>query len=152
MHPNHPDFKSALDDSIGFLLGITYRKISNLLTQRLKDYDITPEQWSVLYRIYEQDGLIQREIADRAGKDKPTTTRILDSLEAKGFIHKKAGQGDRRSFHVHITEKGQSLIRIAEPIEKKTVQDAVKHISQDEYDLLIKLLHQIGANIQELTE
>lgn len=130
-------YKNGLNDSLGFLLGVAYRKMSNFLSQRLKEYDITPEQWSVLYRIYEQDGLIQKDIAARACKDKPTTTRILDSLEAKQFIRKQVGQGDRRSFHIYITDKGRSLIEETISIEQQTNRDAAAGLSQEQYDQLI---------------
>ncbi|AJY74616.1 MarR family winged helix-turn-helix transcriptional regulator [Paenibacillus beijingensis] len=143
--------REGLDGSIGFLMGVTYRKLSHLLLQRLKDYDITPEQWSVLYRIQEMDGCIQKEIAERSGKDKPTTTRILDALEAKGLVRRKIGENDRRSFRITITDKGKELIRQTEPIEKKAVQDAAAGLSDGEIETLLRLLRHIGDNVDGLS-
>ncbi|MEC0248721.1 MarR family winged helix-turn-helix transcriptional regulator [Paenibacillus chitinolyticus] len=145
-------YKNGLNDSLGFLLGVAYRKMSNFLSQRLKEYDITPEQWSVLYRIYERDGLIQKDIAARAGKDKPTTTRILDSLEAKQFIRKQVGQGDRRSFHIYMTDKGRTLIEETISIERQTIRDAAAGLSQEQYDQLITFLHGIIDNLTLTSE
>jgi MarR family transcriptional regulator, transcriptional regulator for hemolysin len=142
---------NGLDSSLGFLLGVTHRKLATLFQQRLKEFDITTEQWSVLYRIYEKDGLIQKEIAERAGKDKPSTTRILDSLEAKGFIGKKLGEHDRRSFAVFITDKGRVLIEQTASIEKKTIQEAMKGVNEQEEKLLLQLLKQIRTNIEDLS-
>ncbi|WP_372011085.1 MarR family winged helix-turn-helix transcriptional regulator [Paenibacillus chitinolyticus] len=144
--------KNGLNDSLGFLLGVAYRKISNSLSQRLKEYDITPEQWSVLYRIYEQDGLIQKDIAAKAGKDKPTTTRILDSLESKQFIRKQVGQGDRRSFHIYMTDKGRSLIAETVSIEQQTIRDAAAGLSQEQYNQLITFLRGIIDNLTLTSE
>ncbi|MDF2960754.1 MAG: transcriptional regulator [Paenibacillus sp.] len=144
--------KEGLDDSIGFWLGITYRKLSTLFLHRIKHYDLTPEQWSVLYRIGEEDGLIQREIAGRSGKDKPTTTRIMDALEAKGFIVKQPGLTDRRSFKVFITDKGKEVRSLITPVEYKTVQDASAGISGEEYDMLLELLRRISGNVDVLME
>ncbi|MGO0059890.1 MarR family winged helix-turn-helix transcriptional regulator [Brevibacillus fluminis] len=142
---------SILDNSTGFLMGVIYRKISNLLMHRLKEHDITPEQWAVLYRVSEREGMIQKEIAERAGKDRPTTTRILDALEAKGFVVKQAGEQDRRSFLVFSTEKGRALIEQIVPIEKQTIADATHGISAADVELLHRLLRQIGENIDRLT-
>jgi DNA-binding MarR family transcriptional regulator len=147
-----PSTKSSLDDSIGFLMGVTYRKLSNLLHQRLKQYDITPEQWAVLSRVREQEGLIQKELAARSGKDKPTTTRILDALESKQLITKKPDTSDRRSLLVYITEKGNSLIEQTISIERQTLADATVGISKSDHDLLIQLLLQIGNNVNQLTQ
>lgn len=145
-------YKNGLNDSLGFLLGVAYRKISNLLSQRLKEYDITPEQWSVLYRVYEHDGLIQKDIAARSGKDKPTTTRILDSLEAKQFIRKQVEQSDRRSFHIYCTDKGRSLIEETKSLEQQTIRDAAAGMSQEQYDQLISFLHGIIGNLTLTSE
>jgi DNA-binding MarR family transcriptional regulator len=96
--------------------------------------------------------MIQKEIANRACKDKPTTTRILDALESKGLITKQTGPSDRRSFLVYATEKGRQLIAQTEDIEKKTVEDATSGLSKTEYDQLIALLRRIGDNIDNLTD
>jgi MarR family transcriptional regulator, transcriptional regulator for hemolysin len=144
--------RNGLDQSIGFSMGVTYRKLSNLLQQRLKEYDITPEQWSVLYQVDKADGLIQKEIAERTVKDKPTTTRILDQLEGKSYIYKKTGQQDRRSFLVHITEKGKSLIQETIPLEQKVINDVKQCMSEDEYDRLMELLLRISHHVNQLTD
>ncbi len=121
----------VLDDSLGFALGVTYRKISGLLAARLRSLGLTTEQWSVLARTAEREGQIQKEIAERACKDKPTTTRILDSLEAKGLIEKQAGEHDRRSFVIRLTEEGRKIYDLAAPIERDTMKDISEGLSQD---------------------
>lgn len=143
---------NVFEHSAGFNLGLTYRKMSQLFTNRLKPYDITPEQWTVLYCIRVKDGMIQKEIAELASKDKPTTTRILDVLEAKGLIYKKAGEADRRSFLVYLTDKGRDVAAQTETIEHQAVQDATAGISEDEYEHLLELLRRIGANTDRLNE
>lgn len=147
-----PDNSSILDRSAGFMMGVTSRKMTQLFMQRLKPYDITPEQWMVLYCIQEKDGMIQKEIASRACKDKPTTTRILDALESKGLITKQTGPSDRRSFLVYATEKGRQLIAQTEEIERTAVKDVTSGLSKTEYDQLISLLRRIGDSIDHLTD
>lgn len=144
--------KKGLDYSIGFLLGIAHRKLTNLFMLRMKQYDLTPEQWSVLYRIREEDGLIQRDLAERSGKDKPTTTRILDVLETKGYITKQAGKHDRRSFHIYITEQGKRIADAIEPIEYQAVQDVSATLTDEEYELLVQLLNKLNQQGTEWTE
>ncbi|WP_256762044.1 MarR family winged helix-turn-helix transcriptional regulator [Cohnella sp. WQ 127256] len=141
---------NQLDLSIGFMMGNTYRKLSSLFQNGLKEHEITPEQWSVLYQIDRTDGLIQKDIAERSGKDKPTTTRILDHLEAKGLIYKRVGENDRRSFLVYISDKGKSLIKETIPIEAQMTKEVKKCISDDEYKLLMELLLRINNHVNEI--
>lgn len=143
---------SSLDQSIGFHMGIAYRKMSQVLQQRIRDYHITPEQWAVLYRIGERDGQIQKEIGERSGKDKPTTTRILTTLEEKGFIRKVSGEHDRRSVFIYITEEGQTVIDQVEPIERLTLEEVTAGISSEAQGLLLNILRQITANADHMIE
>ncbi|MDR6549162.1 MarR family transcriptional regulator [Paenibacillus qinlingensis] len=133
---------------IGFAMGVTHRKLTALFQQRLHAHGITPEQWSTLNQIDRAQGLIQREIAERTGKDKPTTTRILDHLEKKGLIYKKAGDRDRRSFLVYSTELGQDLIRVTTPIEDSVTADVKACISEAEYDIMMELLLRIQLHLR----
>lgn len=132
--------------SVVFLLGVAYRKVAQLFQQQIKSYNLTPEQWVVLCRIGEEDGLIQREIGERAAKDKPTVTRILTALEEKGFIRKSEGKDDRRSFRIHITTSGKELIREIEPLERAAMSAACDGMTPEEYRLFIRLLRRLIDN------
>ncbi|CAM4494175.1 MAG: MarR family transcriptional regulator [Paenibacillus macerans] len=140
------------DLAVGFIMGVTYRKIASLLQHRLKEYDITPEQWSVLNQIDQSEGLIQKEIADRCGKDKPTTTRILDLLESKGLIYKQTGKQDRRSFAVFSTERGRALIRETIALEQGVTEEVKRCMSEEEYLMLLNLLERVNAHISRQLE
>lgn len=130
--------------SLGFLMGVTYRKMAALLQLRLKDYDITPEQWSLLYHIDRSPGMIQKEIADKTYKDKPATTRILDHLESKGLIYKEAGVQDRRSYLVYCTERGHATIRETIPVEEGLTEEVKRLLTEEQYSLMIALLQRIN--------
>ncbi|AZN38770.1 MarR family winged helix-turn-helix transcriptional regulator [Paenibacillus albus] len=128
---------------VGFVLGTTYRKVAGLFQQRLAPYGITPEQWSALNQIDRAQGLIQKEIAERTSKDKPSMTRILDHLEKKGLIYKKPGEHDRRAFLVYSTEAGKALIRETTPIEETVTADVRSCLSDQEYETLLGLLMRV---------
>jgi DNA-binding MarR family transcriptional regulator len=142
----------GLDESLGFLLGVAYRKVAVLFQQRIKEHNLTPEQWTVLYRIHEEDGMIQREIGRRAEKDKPTTTRILVALEDKGLIRKVEGTEDRRSFRVHITPEGLAKVALIEPLEHETLQAVSQGLGEEEHTLLINMLRRIIRRAESMLE
>jgi Transcriptional regulators len=138
---------SPLDESIGFLMGVAYRKLVQLFAQRLKPYDITPEQWAVLVRIAEREGMIQKDIADRSGKDRPTVTRILDALESKSLIVRRICGSDRRSYRIFATEQGKALTAATIPIEREALTDAMEGFSDAEANELKSQLRRIAATI-----
>ena len=42
-------------------------------------FDMTPEQWAVLNRLWEKDDVTQNDLAERTFKDQPNIGRILES-------------------------------------------------------------------------
>lgn len=137
------------DLPIGMLLGITHRKMSQQLSLCLKPYDISPEQWLVLYQIYQAEGLNQKEIAAKAVKDQPTTTRIIDLLDKKGWVQRVNSPQDRRAYLLHLTEAGRQLVEKTLPVERDVNLDFVKGLSSDELQQFRQTLLQIHANISE---
>ncbi|MCM3039861.1 MarR family transcriptional regulator [Paenibacillus motobuensis] len=129
--------------TLGFTMGVTYRKLSMYLQHRLKPFDITPEQWSVLLEVDSAEGLIQKEIAERTSKDHPTTTRILDQLESKGLVYKQKGKQDRRSYLVFSTEKARPIIEAGKGYEQEMRSELLECVTEQEYEVMMELLHRI---------
>lgn len=138
--------------SIGAILGITYRRMSQLLMNRLKDYDITPEQWSVLHQIYREEGLNQKEIALRSAKDQPTTARLMDVLDRKGWARRAPSAQDRRAYLLYLTDAGRTLMEETLPIEKQISSEFLKGIDERDFAYFMTILRQIQANITELEQ
>lgn len=70
---------------------------------------VTVEQWMVLGRLAEGDGITQRELARRNGQDPTTLTRILQKMERKGLVERLDDREDRRAFRVVLTKQGRRL-------------------------------------------
>ncbi|GGJ21024.1 MarR family winged helix-turn-helix transcriptional regulator [Paenibacillus hunanensis] len=136
-------------DSIGFLLGSTYRRVSNLFAAKLKEYDITPEQWGVLYYICAQEGMNQKELAAHAYKDQPTTARILDVLHRKGLIRKEIDPHDRRAFLVYPNEDGRALMQKVHALEAQHNQEIAELITPEHMEQLSQLLHELRSRLEE---
>ncbi|USG66410.1 MarR family transcriptional regulator [Brevibacillus ruminantium] len=140
-------------ESIGFLLGVTYRRISHFVSIRLRELDLTPEQFAVLLRLREQDGINQKEIAARTAKDQPTTARILDVLLRKELIEKKVSEADRRAFLIYLTEKGKAFTEQAIPLEEQALKEMLAGIDPEHLQLFKEILLTIQTNInQDITE
>jgi DNA-binding MarR family transcriptional regulator len=137
----------VIQDSIGFMINNTARKLNQQLTSRFHPFDITSEQWSVLNRLAKQDGITQKELSHRAVKDPTNLTRILDQLERKGWIRRVANQEDRRSFLTYVTDSGRALNAKLLPIEAQFIANISSGLSENEMDALKKTLSQINENI-----
>ncbi|MDD2580619.1 MAG: MarR family transcriptional regulator [Desulfuromonadaceae bacterium] len=138
----------AMNESIGFTVYRTAIKLRAEMLRRLKPFGLTPDLWSVLGCLAEQDGISQRELAERTFKDNPTTTRILDKLMDMDLIRRDARNTDRRTFSIVITDRGRELREQILPIATKMNEDAGRGISADNKTRLFSLLNQIQKNVE----
>src|SRR5690349_3399554 len=64
-----------------------------------------------LLAIADHDARTPRHVADVLGVSRTTVTGMLDRLEAEGLITRSLDVADRRSFILHLTPAGLSLLR-----------------------------------------
>lgn len=136
-----------IDDSIGFIISRTNAKLKNTLFQRFRAYDVTPEQWIILNKLWEEDGIPQKELSTQSFKDQPNITRILDKLEQKGYIRRGPSADDRRSYLVYLTEEGKKLKEILVPIALEVIKKALSGFAEEEIKQIKKLLNKICDNL-----
>ena len=74
--------------------------------------DMFPEQWFVMNMVHEQPGQTQTELASRMFEDKPSLSRTLKSLEARGYILCRPNPHDGRSMLYYLTEEGDRVFHI----------------------------------------
>ncbi|AQS58162.1 MarR family winged helix-turn-helix transcriptional regulator [Desulforamulus ferrireducens] len=137
----------SIEDSLGFIMNRTNTKLKNELLQRLKPYDVTPEQWAVLNRLWEREGLSPKELAELTSKDQPNIARILDKLEKKGLITRQTNPDDNRSFLIYLTDRGRELKDELIPLALAVLNKALRGIEQEQVKELKLLLNRIYTNL-----
>ena len=140
-----------LDAPLGYIINKTAQMLKNELSRRFKPYGITVEQWRVLNRLWERDGLTQKELAEQILKDQPNTTRILDKLQKKEIIRREASPDDRRAFIINLTDEGRMLRARLLPIAHRMGDEVFAGLTEEEQQLLRKLLNKICINIDSIS-
>lgn len=72
-------------------------------------FELTPPQAFMLRLVLDQPGLSQRELADAMTIARPTATRVLDGLEARRLIQRRAGEADGREQRIHPTAAAEAI-------------------------------------------
>jgi len=72
-------------------------------------HGLTPPQAFMLRLVLERPGLLQRELADELTISRPTATRALHGLEAKGLIARRASERDGREWAIHARPKAVAI-------------------------------------------
>lgn len=136
----------STEELYGYATTRTSRSILRFLTGYLKSYSITPEQWTVLKRVFEHDGLSQKELSVLSDKDPATLVKILDILEREQLITRTTNPNDRRSYFIFITEKGSELKNRVDQDLDQVFGQILEGIPEEELRIFSKVLHQLEKN------
>lgn len=135
----------------GSFIDRTLRMIRLDIGKRFKavGVDITPEQWTILSSLYEQNGQSQTQLCDDSFKNAPTVSRIIDLLVKKGLVERQRFENDRRSYKIFLTEKGSEVVEKALPAMQAARSEGWAGLSDDDYDQFIRILNTIFDNLSE---
>lgn len=113
--------------------------------QALRPHGLTAVQFNVLriLRGAEPDGLCRNELRDRMLTRMPDVTRLLDRMEAAGWVVRSRDGDDRRLVSTHITREGRALLAEVDPVVEETHQRRFRNLGRDELRTLIALLEAV---------
>lgn len=120
---------------------------SNVL---LGKHDISMVHLQILIYIFNHPFCTQRDISSGVSKDNATITRILDTLEQKGYTKRYKVEGNRRAYHIDLTNMGEMLIEETEQLFSVHV-DNVKSSLKHKYETTIETLQFIDEYCSSLT-
>ena len=86
------------------------------------------------------------EIAQKVGKDKSTTTVLIEKLVKLGYVHREKSTFDSRVWLISLSEKGKSYTNQMEQISKELSEKFYEGFSEDEKKTVFSLLKKIQSN------
>lgn len=151
MKPPFPSFV-PIHETIAYRMYRSSRLIRHLhyLTFQRNGFDLTPEQWFILNKLALKCPQSQTELGESIMDDRPNMTRILLTLEKKGWIFRKTDEKDRRKSEVQLTEEGQQVLNACLPYAVRA-RDHMRHnISDEEMACFWRVLDKLDNNIEEI--
>lgn len=137
-----------IDKSLGFLLNKTALLSKTSFHKKLKEFDISPEQWALIFRVVQKNGLTQKDLSDSTYKDQANITRSVHRLEHRKILQRVRNEKDKRIINIFPTALAEEIVEKVTPISRQHNQALAKDFSQEEYQLLLDLLSRVEKNIQ----
>jgi len=78
--------------------------------KRARLHGMTRAQWTILLSLDRQPGLLQKELAELLEVEPITVARLVDRLEARGMVERRADPTDRRCWRLHLTDTSRPLM------------------------------------------
>ena len=139
-----------MDDSFHYLSMINHMTVQKKLMEQLKDTGLTLGQPKVLDYLKDHDGVSQKEIAAGCLIEAGSLTSILNRMEEKDLIERKMLNGNRRTFHIFMTESGKKNQKLVEEAFKKIEKTALNGISEEEQKQFMDIFCRIYRSLADM--
>ncbi|WP_282936881.1 MarR family transcriptional regulator [Paenibacillus sp. RC67] len=139
-----------LEKYIGVIVHRADLKLNNYYQKVVNPFDITVDQWEILVILWEQEGITQKDLAERLYKDQTNIARMLFKLEKKGFIHRVTHETDRRALRVYLTAKGRDIKEEILTPSIEAYKKTIKGLSEEEVETFRRILAVMYNNVKDL--
>lgn len=143
--------KYILAESIGYKITNTAKLITNRLNQNFKQnhLPVTHEQWAIMIRLWEQDGLTQNSLATLTKKDSPSISRLINNMEKRELVKRVPHPVDKRTNLIFLTASGKKLQMSMIEQAQNTVDQISEGIDEQEMEIFLKVLQKIDHNLTD---
>jgi DNA-binding MarR family transcriptional regulator len=116
-------------------------------TLLLAPHRLHHREWRVLAWISDHRGLAIGQIAELAGLERSTASKMIDSLERRGLIRRLAERRDRRRNQVVLTAAGRRKFAQTVPIVEGLFRSYFSGMPQDRFDALMLSLRDLRKRV-----
>jgi MarR family transcriptional regulator for hemolysin len=121
------------------------------IDRRLAPLGLSQAKWQpLLYLLRAEGPPTQTEIARHLDIESPTLVRLLDRLEADGWIERKHCPGDRRARRIHLTERAKEICDAIETTVIDVRQQLLGSVTPTEMAQCIDVLRRVHRTAERL--
>ncbi|MBI4967158.1 MAG: MarR family transcriptional regulator [Rhodospirillales bacterium] len=143
--PAGPVDVSALSDMVGYRLRRATAAVYLDFIATFRATQLRPTQFSVLTVIATNPGRTQSAIAQALHLKRANFVVLLDELEARGLIRRAPSRGDRRSYALHLTDKGQAALKTLRRLNRRHESHIARKLGAAGRRHLLELLERLSV-------
>jgi MarR family transcriptional regulator for hemolysin len=140
------------DISFGYLLSDVTLLIRKHFDRRASKFGLTRAQWRAVKVLNLREGLRQTELADFLEMEPIAVGRVIDRLQAAGFVERRPDPTDRRAWRLYVTPQARSVVDDMEVIGCGLRKDATAGVSIDELQQALAVITRIKDNLLALEQ
>lgn len=116
----------------------------------LQPFDLSPASGLVLSMLADAESpLPPKVIAEQLIVTRATVTGLIDSLERRGYVQRRAHHADRRMLLIAVTEAGRKVADRFRPIVHEQQKRWLASLGDKGQQRLIASLQQVQANLTD---
>lgn len=123
------------------------RKLRTMFDNRVKTRGLTLSRARLLMHLGKGDGATQAELASALEVEQPSMVSLIDALEKKGLVERRAVEGDRRAKGIFLTKaarrEAEAILEFADELRGQILQG----IEEEDLAVAMRVLSKIARNI-----
>jgi MarR family transcriptional regulator, transcriptional regulator for hemolysin len=128
------------------------RLLRNYIDTRAKGRGTTRAQWIVLFRLRQQEGLSQVDLAEVLELQPISLVRLLDRLVEQGLLERRPDPNDRRANRLFLTGSGRRLVDDLDTLRASIATDVMRDIPAETIQTSLGALQDIKDRIKSFAE
>ena len=129
------------------LLGYNARRaalaVIDVFLQRMAPYKLRPVDFSVASLILHNPGITSRQLCSTLGILPPNLVGMINTLEKRGLIDKRAHPSDGRANGLHASAEGIALLQQAQATALALEDEVASNLTASERKTLLRLLKKV---------
>src|SRR5882672_1484528 len=130
--------------SAAFLLAQVGAHAGARFAERLSALDLAPPHAGILRAIGASPGLSQQALSTLLGILPSRLVSLLDELEGRGLLERRNHPDDRRTYALHLTEKGRQALEAIGRLAREHGDSLCAGLNEREREQLASLLRRIA--------
>jgi DNA-binding MarR family transcriptional regulator len=138
------------NNSLGALLHDVAHLLRTTIDKKVEPYNLTRAKWQALGVLDRKEGVTQSELAKELELGVATVGRLVERLEARGFIERRPDPVDARVKRLFIRDTARPELDELEVVARNVRKSALRGINGAEQDELVRLLRKMKQNLSAL--
>jgi MarR family transcriptional regulator, lower aerobic nicotinate degradation pathway regulator len=134
-------------DAVYTAPGYLFRRMQQIavaiFVEECRAHDLTPVQYAALVAIRTHPGIDATRLSAVIAFDRSTLGSVIERLEAKHYVERKPGPGDKRVKLLHLTSAGVALLREIVPSVEHAQARMLQPLKPADRKTLLALLTQL---------
>ncbi|MBT2570047.1 MarR family transcriptional regulator [Planococcus sp. ISL-110] len=122
--------------------------LHELIKKDVAQYGLNPTEFSVLELLYHRGKQPIQLIGKKVLIASSSITYVVDKLETKQYVIRKACPEDRRVTFAELTDKGQQLMETVFPKHEQAINEVFQGMQRQEIEEMIRSVKKIGCRSQ----
>lgn len=137
------------DPTLGFLIHDVARLLRKRFEQKARHIGLTRTQWQTLAYLSRNEGVNQRALAEMLEIEPITLKRVIDNLENRGFVERRAHETDRRVWLLFMMPEACRFLEEMRALGDETRKEALADVAEEDRVRLSRVLGTMKSNLIE---